>query len=337
VTTPTNGLVTRWSRPEWASVLEALARDRVAPPTTPRLEGRADLRGAPLEGADLVAVQLDGADLREARLSGANLSGARLVKALLEGAQLARADLGKAQLTGARLGNADLSGALLPGASLLKADLAGARLDGATLDQAILEGSTLDGASFFEARLVDAFLEGVSGVAVDFARSDLRGCRLQKTNLHAPSFAFAQARGARFARARLVRAYLAGADLEGADLRAARLADAYLDGANLDVTLIDVTALPPDAQRGLNASSDLTRRLENRLLAIAMPRLSLTQVRFLGRRVVGESFENARTVEDALRWLLHLAALDGALPALRARLAEQLPDRVKDVDKLAVG
>jgi hypothetical protein len=109
-------------------------------------DGRPDLQGANLRGADLA-----GADLREANLSGAilvgadlykaNLSAARLVKAKLASADVSRATLIATDLTSADLERADLSSADLSQAKLIKALMTGANLVGASLEGADLSGA----------------------------------------------------------------------------------------------------------------------------------------------------------------------------------------------------
>ena len=76
------------------------------------LLGRADLRGANLENADL---------------KEANLWSAILIKANLTGADLGKASLKRADLWGANLREANLRGADLHEASLQEADLTGAK------------------------------------------------------------------------------------------------------------------------------------------------------------------------------------------------------------------
>ena len=64
------------------------------------LLGKADLRGAHLEGAVLCGAHLEEADLRGAHLEGADLRGARLAGSTLCGAHLEGADLSQACLQG---------------------------------------------------------------------------------------------------------------------------------------------------------------------------------------------------------------------------------------------
>ena len=76
-------------------------------------QGKSNLRGADLYGADLRGANLRGADLYGADLRGANLYGADL-----RGADLREANLYGANLYGANLDGADLRGANLYGANL---------------------------------------------------------------------------------------------------------------------------------------------------------------------------------------------------------------------------
>jgi hypothetical protein len=108
--------------------------------------GRLDLKGTDLEGANLAEADLEGANLAEANLGGANLEGAYLWDANLEGAYLRDANLEGAYLVGAnlegaRLGDANLEGAYLVGAKGLGSD----SLTGAFLKDASLEGVDLTG------------------------------------------------------------------------------------------------------------------------------------------------------------------------------------------------
>lgn len=81
-------------------------------------EGRLDLEGARLAGADLGGAHLEGVSLNKAHLARANLSNAYLAGASLIAAHLAETDLSDAHLTGADLLMANLEGANLHGAEL---------------------------------------------------------------------------------------------------------------------------------------------------------------------------------------------------------------------------
>jgi hypothetical protein len=102
----------------------------------PIANGRANLLGADLKGANLEDANLKGADLEGANLEDANLKGADLKSADLLGAYLEDANLKGADLEGANLEEADLKGANLLGANLLGANLEGANLEGAYLRDA---------------------------------------------------------------------------------------------------------------------------------------------------------------------------------------------------------
>ena len=92
--------------------------------------GRANLRGANLQGFDIRYQNLSCADLREANLMGANLEGANLISAKLQGANL----------QGALLKNAKLRRAQLDGADLRDADYEQADWRGASVTGTVLEG-----------------------------------------------------------------------------------------------------------------------------------------------------------------------------------------------------
>ncbi len=157
------------------------------------LEGRVDLSGANLAGANLGRANLRAADLSRANFGGAKLSEARLY----------RANLGAANLSGADLREADLIGANLSGA-----DLIGADLSGAYLSEANLRGAYLSRANFSGAKL---------------SRADLSEARLYRANLGAANLSGAD----------LSRAQLGGANLRGTQLIATDLRDATLTGSSV--------------------------------------------------------------------------------------------------------
>lgn len=99
--------------------------------------GRANLRGANLQGFDIRYQNLSCADLREANLMGTNLEGANLVSAKLQGANLQGANLKNAKFRRAQLDHADLR----------DADMDHADWRGASLVGTILEGKVATGAS----------------------------------------------------------------------------------------------------------------------------------------------------------------------------------------------
>jgi hypothetical protein len=92
--------------------------------------GRANLKGANLQGFDIRYQNLSCADLREANLIGANLEGANLVSAKLQGANLQGANLKNAKLRRAQLDHADLRDADMDHADWRGASLIGTILEG---------------------------------------------------------------------------------------------------------------------------------------------------------------------------------------------------------------
>ncbi|MEI8027511.1 MAG: pentapeptide repeat-containing protein [Pseudomonadota bacterium] len=92
--------------------------------------GRANLRGANLQGFDIRYQNLSCADLRDANLMGANLEGANLVSAKLQGANLQGAILKNAKLRRAQLDGADLRDAEYELADWRGASVAGTVLEG---------------------------------------------------------------------------------------------------------------------------------------------------------------------------------------------------------------
>lgn len=116
------------------------------------------LKGADLEGANLVDTKLKdadlegvcfkGANLKNTCLENANLFNANLINANLENANLSNvnmiaAELINANLVGANLSNANLSNANLIGANLSSADLSNTDLFGANLTRAKFEHTNL--------------------------------------------------------------------------------------------------------------------------------------------------------------------------------------------------
>ena len=87
------------------------------PKVTHYYSGRANLKGAMLQGFDLSGINLSCADLREANLenadlSHANLSRCKLSGANLKGTRLFKTNLKGAEMQGAFLGDLDLSEAI---------------------------------------------------------------------------------------------------------------------------------------------------------------------------------------------------------------------------------
>jgi uncharacterized protein YjbI with pentapeptide repeats len=109
-------------------------------------DGRVNLEGAKISGADL-----SGANLSHFNLRGASLFHANLRRAILVSANLSRADL-----SGASLSNADLSGASLVNADLINAELFNADLTLADLGNANLSRALLGDADLTDADLRDA-------------------------------------------------------------------------------------------------------------------------------------------------------------------------------------
>jgi hypothetical protein len=105
----------------------------------------ADMAGANLEYADLVAVNLSRATLRGTNLCHANLSAANLSAADLRDATLEWADLAAANLEGADARDAVLLDANFRGANLRRANLSGAHLYNADLRGADLTDANLTG------------------------------------------------------------------------------------------------------------------------------------------------------------------------------------------------
>ena len=143
----------------------------------------ANLRGADLRGANLIAANLSEANLRGADLRGADLSEANLSEANLSGANLRGADLSEANLRGTDLRGANLSEANLRWANLRGADLRGADLSEANLSEANLSGANLRGADLSEANLRWANLRG----------TDLRGANLSGATGLLPAVNFLEA------------------------------------------------------------------------------------------------------------------------------------------------
>lgn len=104
---------------------------------------KAQLEGADLSNAYLVALDRRSIDLRGANLSDTYLSGANLTGAWLPEANFRKANLRHANLDSANLGLANLTEADLIHANLREANLAEANLEGAYLGWADLTGADL--------------------------------------------------------------------------------------------------------------------------------------------------------------------------------------------------
>jgi len=135
--------------------------------------GRANLRGADLEGVDLQGANLRGADLRGANLQRANFENADLKNAILEDADLKNANLRSADLKNANLRSADLRGA-----DLRSADLENTYLRDADFRDAVLEGTNLR----------DANLRGADLEGADLRGANLRGAILDNADLEGAIF-----------------------------------------------------------------------------------------------------------------------------------------------------
>ena len=152
---------------------------------------RIDLRGANLQGANLIECHLDRAilweiDLTEANLRDVHLESAGLSKACLDSAALTlahleRATLGEANLesavcSGAHMENAQFGLANLRSAKLYDANLSGANLFGADLTEASLLNANLSGAILKDAKLNSANLKNADltdtiGLTIEQVRS----------------------------------------------------------------------------------------------------------------------------------------------------------------------
>lgn len=142
------------------------------------------LRGAKMDGINLVLAELNDFDLSEANLLGANLSQARL-----QGAHLEDAVLIGAILEGANLSGAHLQRAILTEANLQRATLGGGNLEKADLSRAVLRGAsfksdwvTADG-SYSRTNLSGTWLMKAVLEGADLADADLRGANLSEAVL----------------------------------------------------------------------------------------------------------------------------------------------------------
>ncbi|MGI9174083.1 MAG: pentapeptide repeat-containing protein [Rhodothermales bacterium] len=119
---------------------------------------KANLDGATLQNADLREARLDCTHLNDANLFRARLNGASFRYALLASISLFQARLNAADLTGAHLNGANLGNVQLDSAFLIETQLNGADLFNADLNGAYLIKAQLDDADLFKARLNDAWL-----------------------------------------------------------------------------------------------------------------------------------------------------------------------------------
>jgi Pentapeptide repeats (8 copies) len=140
-----------WTRPDVQAAFTVVGRRDLDDDIIQ--DGRVDLAGALLPGANLFGACFSGA-----LLFGVDLSGARLLHVDLSGAELSAADLSRALLLDVDLRRADLTGAQLRGARLFDVRLEFANIGGADLTSASLVRVNLEHAVLFDARLVDANL-----------------------------------------------------------------------------------------------------------------------------------------------------------------------------------
>jgi uncharacterized protein YjbI with pentapeptide repeats len=173
----------------------------------------ADLREANLEGANLSKTWL-----REANLSEAHLQGANFFLASLEGANLIAADLREANLRRAKLVLANLSEVHLEGANLSGANLRGANLEGAHLSKAILQGARLEDARLRGANFEGAKIRGLDLRGLDLSMATLREADLRDADLCETNFKEADCRDVDFRQASLIDSCFDGANLTGAKL-----------------------------------------------------------------------------------------------------------------------
>ena len=151
------------------------------------------LKGADLEGSNLINATLKDADLEVAHLKNANLENARLDNAYLFGASLINtnlkdANLSNTNLIGTELINANLVGANLSGANLSNANLVGANLSGADLSNADLFGANLTRVQFEHTNLKNTLFGKNSGIDKDL-KADLikRGAIFEDSPIATPS------------------------------------------------------------------------------------------------------------------------------------------------------
>jgi len=150
----------------------------------------------------------------------------RLSRASLRGARLEGADLVQADLTAARLGEARFDGADLRGAVLAEAEAGAASFEGAVLDHATLDGADLSAATLHGARLYRASLRGLRARRLEGLMVDLRHATLEGASLVACDLRFSDFEGARLIGADLRASRLDGAwrlSLRGVDLRRSTL------------------------------------------------------------------------------------------------------------------
>jgi hypothetical protein len=127
-----------------------------------------DLRGADLQGHDLVQVNLSFADLSDAQLSGANLTQA----------DLSHCRLHSANLSGANLTRANLSDAVLDSAAVFRADMTAA-----TAVRSSFRSTMLVLSNFTLANLTGADLANANLLNTLFIRTRLQRARMPESRL----------------------------------------------------------------------------------------------------------------------------------------------------------
>ena len=198
---------------------------------------QAVLSGAQLRQARLFDPGPDGRhdtfDDWVADVSGADLTEASLVATQLRHVLFRRASLLRADLSNAQAQYADFSGANASSARFIATVATEARFQGTSLVGADLTEAQLDQADFREARLREASLVGASLHQANLARADLSTANLQDSHLIGANLRAADLRNSRLTQANLENANLENANLENATLQDAVLTGANLDGANL--------------------------------------------------------------------------------------------------------
>ncbi len=211
-----------------------------------------DLSSIDFSGKDLSSTNLSSADLSRANLSGANFSNANLSKADLNHANLQSTQLEKVNLKNSNLSDADLSQANLNSADFTDAYLVNANFNGANLTSARFTGffggaANLKSVNFSGADLHAAILRDTNLVNANLSRAnlskgtDLRGAKLDSSdlnnadlsgaNLRDASLIYVNLQNANLNSADLSRVNLTGSDLSEVDFTNIKLTDAILDKA----------------------------------------------------------------------------------------------------------
>ena len=214
--------------------------------------------GWPIEpGADLSGANLSNAKILAADLTGANLTGANLERADLTGANLTGANLTNANLRNARLSRANLSQANLTNASLMQAFIDGAilkdsNLEGTTLLSAIPEGVTSGGITGTPAHFPTTEWKLIGGYLVGPGAS-LKGANISGLDLTGANLTNVTSGGTTGGGAllpsgwKLLVGYLVGpgANLTNVNLKGVKLSGVDLTGTNLTgVSSGDITGTP---------------------------------------------------------------------------------------------